>query len=140
LEQPTTLPLILGLALTSLYVLSLGYLFAPNRAIELRKRSLPWVTFGLFALASAALCALGRRPYLPSRQALESRYSTVSVFLIVSLVGLLVLIGRDLRDSGQRRAKALSFAIVGIAALVAGYVVNLPFCFEQMRDLRSYHL
>lgn len=141
-NHPTALPFILGLFLTVLYVVLLWYFFRVSRSTELKRRSAPWVAFGAFAMASAGLCALGRRPYLPAQQALESRYTTFSLMLVVSLLGLLVLAYRHLKTTfPERTAKTLPWiAGAGIAILAAGYTLSVPFSFEQMANLRSYHL
>ena len=93
-------------------------------------------------MASAALCAVGRRPYLTAQQALESRYTTFSLMLVVSLPGLLVLAYHHLRTRFPRRtAKTLPWiAGVGSAILATGYAATVPFSFRQMRNQRSYHL
>ena len=141
-NQSTTLPFILGLFLTVLFVVLLGYLFKVSRSRELKRRGAPWVAFGTFAMASGGLCALGRRPYFPVQQALESRYTTFSLMLVVSLLGLLVLAYRHLRATfPERTAKTLPWiAGAGIAILAAGYTLSVPFSFEQMANLRSSHL
>src|ERR1700686_3229263 len=140
-RQGTALPFILGLFLTVLYVVLLGYVFKGSHSSELKRRSAPWIAFGAFAMASAGLCALGRRPYFPAQQALESRYTTFSLMLVVSLLGLLVLVYHHLKTTfSERTAKILPrTAGAGIAILVAGYTLSLPFSFEQMANFRSYH-
>jgi len=62
--------------------------------------------------------------------------------LVVSLLALLVMIGSDLKAKlGRSAVKGLSWmAAVAIAILAAGYAISLPFSFEQMAILRSYHL
>lgn len=136
------LPFVLGLFLTSLYLLLLRYLLKGSSPPELRLQSAPWAALGAFALASAGLCALGRRPYFTAQQALESRYTSFSLILIVSLLGLLALAYRHLRGTFlERAAKTLPW-IAGavIAILAAGYTVSVPFSFEQMGYIRSYRL
>ena len=103
---------------------------------------MPWAAFGAFAIGGAILCAIGRRRYMPATQALESRYTTVSLMLLVSLVGLLVVIGGDLKIVVRTRTGKIFpwIAGAGMAVLAAGYALSLPFSFEQMAKLRSYHL
>ena len=141
-DQATGVPFVIGLILTILYAGSLGYLFRRRNSGELARNSMPWIALGAFAIAGAIICAIGRRPYMPARQALDSRYTTVSLMLIVSLLGLLVLIGRQLRTrvspAGGRAIPWITGA--GLALLAAGYFLSLRFSFEQMANLRSYHL
>ena len=141
-DQATTLPFASGAALTILYLASLGYVYRRRHSNSLTRRSMPWAAFGAFAIGGAILCAIGRRPYMPATQALESRYTTVSLMLLVSLVGLLVVIGGDLKIVVRTRTGKIFpwIAGAGMAVLAAGYAVSLPFSFEQMAKLRSYHL
>jgi hypothetical protein len=62
--------------------------------------------------------------------------------LPVSLVGLLAIIVRDLKTMVRlRTAKTFPWiAGAGMAVVATGYAVSLPFSFEQMAELRSYHL
>jgi len=141
-DQATTLPVAAGAALTILYLASLGYLYRRRHSNGSVRSSMPWTAFGAYAIGGAVLCAIGRRPYMPAIQALESRYTTVSLMLLVSLLGLLVVVGRDLKTMMRTGAvKALPWiAGAEMAVLAAGYAVSLPFSFEQMTELRSYHL
>jgi hypothetical protein len=138
----TTLPFVLGLFLTSMYLLVLGYLLKARNAQELKVRSLPWAAFGAFALASASLCAFGRRPYFTAQQALESRYTSFSLLLIVALVGLLALSYHTLRPTLSKWAVRTWpwMAGAGIGILAAGYLASTFFSFEQMGYLRTYRL
>lgn len=141
-DQATTVPFVAGVALTILYLASLGYLCRRGRSSGLVRNSMPWAAFGAFAIAGAVLCAIGRRPYMPAGQALDSRYTTVSLMLLVSLLGLLVGIGSHLKIRGRTGAvKGFPWITgAGMAVLAAGYALSLPFSFEQMAKLRSYHL
>jgi hypothetical protein len=141
-DQGTIVPLLAGMVVTTLFLVSLGFLWLRRRSPGLVRNSMPWTALGAFAIASAFLCALGRRPYLPARQALESRYTTVSLLLLVSLLGLLALVSQDLKSRMELRGrKILSWAGgVALAILAVGYTLNLSFSFEQMATLRSYHL
>jgi hypothetical protein len=141
-DQATTVPFVAGAALTTLYLASLGSLFRRGPSSGLARTGMPWAAFGAFAIAGAILCAIGRRPFMPAIQALESRYTTVSLMLLVSLLGLLVVIGRDLKTMNRTGAvKAIPWiAGAGMGVLATGYAVSLPFSFEQMAELRSYHL
>jgi len=140
-KDHNTVPFVLGLFLTSLYLLLLRYLFKASSPPEVKLRSAPWAALGAFGLASAALCAFGRRPYFTAHQALDSRYTTFSLTLVVSLIGLLVLAHHYPRATPLRAAKALPWlAGVGAAFLTAGYIASLPFVFEQMEKMRSFHL
>lgn len=136
------LPLVLGLCITFLYLLLVRYVFKASSPVELKWRSAPWAALGAFALASAGLCALGRRPYFTAHQALESRYTSFSLMLVVSLLGLLALAYRHLRLTfPEPTAKIFPWAAgAGIASLVVGYTAGVPFSFDQMGHIRTHRL
>ena len=141
-RHSTTVALLLGLCLVVLYLSLVVYLFADKRSHGLKQRSLPWIAFGAFAFASAALCAFGRRPYFTAQQALESRYTTFSLALVVSLVGLLVLVLRELHARAPRSiTKVIPWLIgAGLVLLVLGHALSWSLAFEQMGYSRTYHL
>jgi len=141
-DQATHVPFAMGVILTALYLASLGYVYRRGNLRHLAQNSMPWAAFGAFAIAGAVLCAIGRRPYMPAGQALESRYTTVSLMLVISLLALLLLIGRHLkaRLSPSSATTLPWIGGAGIAVLAIGYLQSLPFSFEQMANLRTYRL
>ena len=85
-----------GLALLFLSVASAVAVFAFRRDRPFVRCAAPWLGLGAFALLSAGVAAIGRNAS-PVDQALSSRYTTFSVYLIVALVFVIPIVLEKIR-------------------------------------------
>lgn len=132
-SKPLVLPVILGIILLA------GYVWNAARLVRHRERlrnTAPWLALGAYVIASAVM-ASGARVHSGPFHALDSRYTTVSVVLVVSLIGL---VAAAIHQSGKAVASGLRkrsvIARVAIGGLLILYVINIPF---ELRYLRLNH-
>ncbi|MDP9003594.1 MAG: hypothetical protein M3N12_02250 [Verrucomicrobiota bacterium] len=129
-SNPLFLPVLLGSILVALF-LCLAARPVPRR--EALRNAAPWLALGAYVIASAVMAARARIHSGPAH-ALDSRYTTISSLLLISLIGLVT--------DGIANAKATSVAktriLAGgsIAVLLVFYAVNAPF---ELRYLRLNH-
>jgi len=128
-SNPLLLPVLLGSILVALF-LSFAARLVPRR--EALRNAAPWLALGAYVIASAVMAARARIHSGPAH-ALDSRYTTVSSLLLLSLIGLVA--------SGIANAKANSvwktrILAGGIAVLLLFYAINAPF---ELRYLRLNH-
>ncbi len=64
---------------------------------DMGRKMLPWIAVGIFAIANAVLGAGGRGGYVFLGQPLETRYTTIAIYLPVALVNLIPMICGDLK-------------------------------------------
>jgi hypothetical protein len=103
-------------AILVLIFLFLGFLcFRRWRAEDLQIGWLPWLSMGSYALISAALAALGRS-HIGMEQALRSRYCTISLWLIIGIIGLSVTLLRQNRERKPESARIGSWLLALLAA------------------------
>jgi hypothetical protein len=103
---------------TLLLLLYLGGLFwtIRSRAAEFRKKMAPWLGLGAFALLNAILAAITRIGF-GINQALDSRYTTFSVFLSLSVIGMFVVMVTTHLPRAMNQP-ILSFRSLGITWLL----------------------
>jgi hypothetical protein len=113
---------------TLLLLLYLGGLFwaIHSRAAEFRKKMAPWLGLGAFALLNAILAAITRIGF-GINQALDSRYTTFSLFLSLSVIGMFAIIATTHLHRGMNQ-RVLSFSGLGVAWLVTGCPTLLLIC------------
>jgi hypothetical protein len=102
---------------TLLLLLYLGGLFwtIRSRAADFRKKMVPWLGLGAFAVLNAILAATTRIGF-GINQALDSRYTTFSLFISLSVIGMLGVIATTQLHRGTN-PPVLSFRWLGIAWL-----------------------
>ena len=95
-----------------------GAVVAALRSPE-RERAWPWIGIGTYALAGAIVTAYTRAG-MGEGQAMSPRYVSVSAFLLVGMIALLLPRALALRTAGTRYAAArYAVAIVAVAFLFA---------------------
>jgi hypothetical protein len=108
--------------------------FATSAGRLLRRRgfrgssALPWIALGLYAIGSAVIATFGRI-HEGTLQAIDSRYSTVSINLFIALAGLIALLSRDFRPALHRsQFKRLlpSFEVAYLTFILFWYTAALP--------------
>jgi len=108
----------IGTFLLIIYFTCLGFaLFCGDRL--LLKQMIPWIGIGGFALGSALMAALTRIGF-GVNQGLDSRYTTFSLCLSVSVIGLAAIAGRAWHSSyGQNERLRHSYLRLETACLTA---------------------
>lgn len=134
---------VIGAGAALLYAASIAA-FLRWRSSSLRAAA-PWIAVAAYALGSALLTAYARvREGI--EQALNSRYSSISVNLYIALVALVVIASDHINQapgSGRSSRIAVSFTRAFMAMLVAWYVLTLPEgvgTMEDMYQLRTHGL
>ena len=88
----------------------------------------PWLALGLFVIGSAALTARSRVDWRAS-QALESRYSTVSLYLYLALIVFAVVSAREKPDhlwSGRaQRNRQIALLVVTLVLIGIGWFAGI---------------
>ncbi len=136
---PNSKPLVLPVMLGSILVA--GYLWISARLVSRRealRKAAPWLALGAYTIASAAMASVARIHSGPMH-ALDSRYTTVSLVLLVSLIGLVASIttpnpGAAPARSGKRRV----LMGIGVGSLLILYTINAPFELRYLRLNRSF--
>jgi hypothetical protein len=129
-SQPLTLPVIIG---SILVVLFLGIAVEVVRRRGVLGNAAPWLALGANAIGSAVM-ATTARSHLGPEHALDSRYTTVAVILLVSLIGLVASVISRERTSAPSHSEntiVISSALVG--SLLALHAVNAPSEFDYIR-------
>lgn len=132
-SQPLVLPVLVG------SILLAGYFSIGARLVRRRKawrNAAPWLALGGYVIVSAAMASVARIHSGPFH-ALDSRYTTVSVILVVSLIGLAASVMTvDQKATRSTFGKPRIITGVGIAGLLILYAINIPF---ELRYLRLNH-
>ncbi|HEY2574040.1 MAG TPA: hypothetical protein VGH65_08220, partial [Verrucomicrobiaceae bacterium] len=111
--------LLAGTISFALYVFACIYCLVHFRRAELRQKLLPWLLFGSYSIASGLLVCMGRLYASGSGDnVLASRYVIHAVPLTVSLIVLVWLIGRDLREQKPSWMPASFLPCTGAAATI----------------------
>jgi hypothetical protein len=111
-------------------------------SIKARASAAPWLAFGAYAIASAALAASMRVSAGP-QQALNSRYATISLNLYVGLIGLVAIAARSGRAGqlpvrlGRLIASAEAPVLTAILTLSA---MSFPSGIDHMQLLQRLRL
>jgi hypothetical protein len=134
-------PVIIGTILLVLYIGALAHVAYHFRDADLLWQSAPWLALGAYTLLSAALAALARIGFGVS-QALDSRYTSFSLYLSISVIGLVVIIGEHLRRTRSRREiseylprveLALSTGLLVLSLIAYSFGLDLIDRIEQTR-------
>jgi len=116
-----------------------GYLWLAAGLVRRRdalRTAAPWLALGAYAIASAIMASAARTRF-GAEHALDSRYTTVSVILVVSLIGLLASMTTPSCKaalSPPRQTNLLAGLAVGILLIL--YTINVP---PELRYLRLHH-
>jgi hypothetical protein len=129
--NPMVLPALVGGVLCGAYLVLL--ICCLRRRVA--EREVVWLALGAFAIGGALLAAASRT-HFGVRQALDSRYTTVAIILLVSLIGLAASLYFE-RPSPKRTLAGFLAA----AVCVALNAFNFGFAFRDLevnRALRSH--
>jgi hypothetical protein len=115
---------IVGAILMLFYLTGVGWTLQ-SRDAAFRRNMLPWLGLGAYALISAVLAAVTRIGF-GTNQALESRYTTFSLYISISIIGMFAVLATKLRSTQQVSSRASSglksVKIAGLTLLLAGHL------------------
>jgi hypothetical protein len=117
-------PIVVGAALAALFAAAWVYVFKFADNPELRRRALVWLMLGSYSILTITVVTLARFG-MGMRQALASRYTTFSIYLLISLCYLVPLIVADLTSGARFAQRRLSIGRLVRFALAALLVLNL---------------
>ena len=86
----------IGTVLLAMYFGSMLYAKWRSRDFSVARRMLPWFALGGYALLSGVLAAAARIGFGVS-QALDSRYTSFSLYLSIAVIALFIIVREDLR-------------------------------------------
>jgi len=96
-----------------------------SRDASFRRKMLPWLAIGAFTFISAALAA-ATRIGMGVNQSLETRYTTFSLYLTLSIIGMFAVIATNTQsdpDVNSRVTTSLRWLTAGsLTLLLAGHV------------------
>jgi hypothetical protein len=135
----------IGLVLLLLFSCVLFYLLWHRKDGSLLRDSVPWVAIGVYACASGLITAAGRVGF-GLETALVSRYTTFSLYLVVSLVYLLAIVADSIIQTHaiQETKKArivrdvLVFLIASLVVLHAPVYLSHAKIISQSYRYRLY--
>jgi hypothetical protein len=134
-NQPLTLPVFIGSIFVAMF---LGIALQLVRRREALQNAAPWLAIGAHIIGSAVM-ATTARSHLGPEHALDSRYTTVSVILLVSLIGLVASLMSQERmqaPSTSENTTVIVSALVG--SLFTVYAINAPSEFDYIRINHSF--
>jgi hypothetical protein len=105
-----------------LLVLVAAYLLIHAHDAELRRRLMPWLSIGGYALVSALAAGVGRSPF-GIGQALVNRYISFSLYLGLALLFLISIVLSHARANGLLSPTALRVVHGFVAVCLAGCLV-----------------
>ncbi|MBA2585906.1 MAG: hypothetical protein H0U99_05420 [Chthoniobacterales bacterium] len=124
-------PVSVGSVALALCILIAGTITWRRRDTALLRNAAPWISIGGFALLSSIMACITRIGF-GRTQALESRYTTFSLLLILSLIPLGILVEGNLRK--ERKALSMrGFNLVLVIGVIALFTITLPFSLRMMR-------
>lgn len=129
-SEPIFQATLVGTILLGLWGVAVAYAVRSRRDLELRRRMLPWLAIGSYAVLNALLASAARIGF-GIHQALESRYTSFSLYLSIAVAVLLVILkeeffarneGRSFRDEVPRLEAVLltAFALFSLTAFLWG--------------------
>ncbi|MBA3439608.1 MAG: hypothetical protein H0T92_07045 [Pyrinomonadaceae bacterium] len=141
-RHPLTVAVITGTTSMLLFILSCGYLLRFRTDFALVRRMIGWVMIGAYSVLTGMMVTYGRLGF-GVEQSLSSRYTTFSIYLIVSLVPLtLIIFDHAAKTSGFQRYKRLTAQLISLAciALIGLHLLIDVLAIGQMKLMRHERL
>lgn len=91
-----------GTTLLGLYSAAAYYAFRHIRDSQVLTRMFPWFCLGAYAILSACFAAAARIGF-GVQQALDSRYTSFSLYLSIGAIGLVTIAGQHIRSCGLKK-------------------------------------
>ncbi|MGD1715431.1 hypothetical protein [Dapis sp. BLCC M172] len=92
--QPLNNSIVIGAVIITLFIGFCSYVIRHIKDYELRHKTIGWIMLGFYAVISALVTSAGRVT-LGIDQALSSRYTTFSTYIIISIIHLMIVVGED---------------------------------------------
>ncbi len=92
--QPLNNSIILGAIIIILFISFCSYVLWHIKDYQVRHQTIGWIMLGSYTVISALVTSFGRVT-LGIDQALSSRYTTFSTYLIISIIHLMIIVGED---------------------------------------------
>ena len=86
--------IIFGLLILIIFIGFCYYIIWHIKDYELRYKTISWIMLGLYTVISALVTSFGRVTF-GVEQALSSRYTTFSTYIIISIIHLMIIVGED---------------------------------------------
>ena len=99
-SEPIFQAALVGSGLLVLWGTAVIYAIRYRRDLELRRRMLPWIVLGSYATLNGLLAAVARIGF-GIHQALDSRYTSFSLYLSLAAVGLYTIFKQDFRTRSE---------------------------------------
>lgn len=125
-DRPEVSASIFGAAQISLFLVAFFYCLRRLGDRAFIAKAAPWIALALYSFGSALLAALGRVAYGAS-YALASRYVAFSLYLTISVIGLVAIVVQEVVRSRQSIGGRVS-AYAICAVLVLGFLVPYKVC------------
>jgi hypothetical protein len=133
-SQPLTLPVFIGSIFVAVF---LGIALQLVRRREALRNAAPWLAIGAYIIGSAVM-ATTARSHLGPEHALDSRYTTVSVILLVSLIGLVASAISQERTQAPSTSDTTVIVSALVGSLLTLYAINAPSEFDYIRMSHSF--
>ena len=92
--QPLNNSIILGAIVILLFISLCSYVLWHIKDYKLQHQTIGWIMLGTYAVISALVTSFGRVGF-GIEQALSSRYTTFSTYIIISIIHLMIIVGED---------------------------------------------
>ncbi len=140
--QPLNNSIILGAVIIILFICLCAYVIRHIKDYQLRHKTIGWIMLGSYTFISALVTSFGRVTF-GIEQALSSRYTTFSTYIIISLIHLIIIVGEDaLKKYYFLINKSLFSKIIcwfiGIITVIQ--VQNFTYGVDQMKTWRQNYL
>jgi hypothetical protein len=122
--EPILQAVVVGTCLLVLWGVAVAYTIRYRRDAILAKRMLPWLALGGYAVLNALLAAAARIGF-GVNQALESRYTSFSLYLAVAAIALAALLKREIESRDTRKRFQGAIARLETILLTAFAVCSL---------------
>jgi hypothetical protein len=141
-RESLALPVLLGTVLSAIYFLTLLGIRASHKSLVWREAA-PWLAIAGFAVISSGIAAVTRIGFGVS-QALDSRYTTLSLLFSVALIALVAISDRELRATFSERRRILDWvsraegACLSLFAIT--FFISAGWGTEQIRAIQRTRL
>lgn len=116
---------IIGLLIIIVFGLACFYILGIKQNRHLLSRAIPWISIGVYTLASGTLTTAGRAG-LGVEQSLSSRYVTFSTYGVVSLIYLLTIIRENIKQQNLKLTWFAGLFKKIIVVLCVAFLMTYP--------------
>ncbi|MEM1170866.1 MAG: hypothetical protein AAGJ08_17750 [Cyanobacteria bacterium P01_H01_bin.35] len=140
--QPLNNSIVIGGVIITLFIGLLLYVIWHIKDYELRSKTIGWIMLGSYTIISALVTSAGRVT-LGIEQALSSRYTTFSTYIIISIIHLMIVVGEDAIKKEYFLINRSLFSkiicwFIGIITVLQ--IHNFTYSIDQMKTWRQNYL